>query len=89
MQLCYTQTMDYNARLDTLAHLITQVKDWKNRSDMLKMCKNMRTLADKISQEAVNCRRIHKPTATFVALDTQFNEQFSELEQWVTFALLL
>ena len=87
--LMYTKNMDYTARLDTLTPLILQVKDWSKRNDMLKLHKNMRILADKISQEAVNCRRLHKPTATFVALDTQFNEQYSELEQWLTFALLL
>jgi hypothetical protein len=81
--------MDYTARLDTLTPLILNVKDWKNRNDMLKIHRNMRVLADKISKEAVNCRRIHAPTATFTALDTEFNTQFSELEQWLTFALLL
>jgi hypothetical protein len=49
----------------------------------------MRILADKISQEAVICRRIHKPTATFITLNAEFDVRFSEMEQWMTFALLL
>ena len=81
--------MDYTARLDTLTPLILKVNSWENRNDMLKLHKNMRILANKISQEAVNCRRIHSVTAAFTTLDTDFDTQFSELEQWITFALLL
>lgn len=81
--------MDYTARLDTLTPLILKVANWENRNDMLKLHRNMRNLANKISQEAVICRRLKHPTATFTALDTEFNTQYSELEQWITFALLL
>ena len=81
--------MDYTARIDTLTPLILQVHKWETRNDMLKLHRNMRQLAEKLSKEAVNCRRIHKPTATFATLDAQFNKEYSELEQWLTFALLL
>jgi hypothetical protein len=81
--------MDYTARLDSIAPLILNVKNWSTRNDMLKLHRNMRALAANLSVAAVECRRIHRPTAAFVALDTRFNEQYSELEQWLTFALLL
>ena len=81
--------MDYTDRLDLLTQLILNVQTWNTRNDLLKLHGNMRKLAQQLSVAAVECRRLKKPTAAFVALDAQFNEQYGELEQWITFALLL
>jgi hypothetical protein len=81
--------MDYTERLDSMTQLILNVRNWSTRNDMLKLHRNMRQLAEKLSIEAVNCRRIYSVTATFATLDAQFNKEYSELEQWLTFALLL
>lgn len=85
--------MDYTARLDTLQSTIVSMirgdATWQICRDLLKMLKNMRVLADQLSVAAVECRRLKQTTATFTALDAKFNEQYSEIEQWVTFAMLL
>lgn len=81
--------MDYTERLEILCPLIIGIKEHGIRKDLFKLYRNMVALSVKLSIESVNCRRLHKPTATFIALNAQFNEQFSELEQWITFALLI
>jgi hypothetical protein len=81
--------MNYTARLATLMTQILNVSNWESRKDLLRIFKNLRNLADKLSMESVECRRLRTTTATFLSLAAQFELQYSELEQWVTFALLL
>lgn len=80
--------MNYTERLDVLIPTITGVRDQCAWQDLIKMNSTLRKLAVQLSVSAVECRRIHRPTSTFVALDAKFNELYTELEQWLTFALL-
>lgn len=81
--------MDYTARLDMLSPMINGIPSWDTRRDLAKLHNNLKTLAKALSVAAVDCRRLKHPTATFTVLDAQFDESYAELEQWITFAMLL
>ena len=80
--------IDHTARLDLLLPMISNVP-YHARSDLNKLYGNCRGLADMLSKEAVTCRRLHRPTQTYIELNSKLGTMIDELEQWITFASLL
>jgi hypothetical protein len=62
----------------------------KNRGtyDLMTMYHTCEDLRSELSIEAIECRRLHKPTPQFLELYKKFEKQLENLEMNLTFAAL-
>lgn len=77
------------ARLSRLFDVVKSTTDIRARSELYKMYTNCRAIADNISREEVECRRIQRVTPKYTDLLLQLDNSLDEFEQWVTFSKLL
>jgi hypothetical protein len=52
---------------------------------MYRACEDLRS---ELSKESIECRRLHKPTPTFLELYEKFVKQLENLEMMITYAAL-
>ena len=81
--------MDYAKRIDTAYTQISAVKSKLARRDLLMMLRATESAYTKMSQESVECRRLHKTTSKYQELEKNFLELLTHLEKHITFASLL
>ena len=76
-------------RLDQIERGIPQIKNKVARRDLMKMLKNIDSAVNAVSQESVQCRRLHRETLRYQELVQQAQALVANLEQHLTFAALL
>ena len=83
-----TQSTDIQERVDAVWPLIINSKS-THRRDLLRMFHHCAAVNTELSKEAINCRRVGKITIKYSNLAQELDELVSNLEQYVTFAILL
>ena len=78
-----------SARVQQAQQQIVAVKNPQARRDLIKMLKTLDSALSNLSKESVECRRLHKPTARYQALELEAEELINNLEQFLIFACLL
>lgn len=68
---------------------ISGIQDLCVRRDLECMFRVFERMLDKISQEMVECRRLHRETVRLVELRDQVQKKLSQIEQYITMALLI
>jgi len=76
-------------RLDLAESQIAQVKNKVARKDLLKMVQTIDRALVAADQESVECRRLHRETLHYQELVKNARELIVNLEQHLTFAVLL
>lgn len=76
-------------RLTQIEHQLSQVKNKIARKDLLKMVQTVDRAIVAIDQEKVECRRLHRETLHYQDLVKQAENLMANLEQHLTFAMLL
>jgi hypothetical protein len=76
-------------RITQIERAIPTIKNKIARRDLLKMLRNVDASISAISQESVECRRLHKETLRYRELIDQTKNLITNLEQHLTFAALL
>ena len=76
-------------RLDRAEKQIATVKHKVARRDLLKMVKAIDRAIVAADMESVECRRLHKETPRYKELQQQVDSLLTNLEQHITFAMLL
>jgi len=76
-------------RLKQAERQIAGVRSRVARRDLVKMLKPITTVLNKLSQESVECRRIHRATARYQTLEQQAEDLVKNLEKYLVFACLL
>ena len=76
-------------RLDRAERQIAQVKNKVARKDLLKMVQTIDRAIVAADQASVECRRLHKETICYQELKKQTEDLIINLEQHLTFAVLL
>lgn len=68
---------------------ISGIRDLRVRRDLERMFHVAEKMLSEISQEMVECRRLHRETARLVELKTKTQERLLQIEQYTTMALLV
>jgi hypothetical protein len=76
-------------RLDLAERQIALVKNRVARRDLLKMVQTIDRALVAADMASVECRRLHKETLTYRELVKQAQDLITNLEQHLTFAVLL
>lgn len=76
-------------RLDRAEKQIATVKNKVARRDLLKMVKAIDIAIVAADMESVECRRMHKETPKYRELVKNVSDLLTNLEQHITFAMLL
>jgi hypothetical protein len=76
-------------QLDQAERQIAQVKNKVARKDLLKMVRTIDRAMIAADMESVECRRLHKETARYRELIKKAEDLITNLEQHLTFAVLL
>jgi hypothetical protein len=77
------------ARLDQIERQIPQIKNKVARRDLMKMLKTIDSALVTVDQESVECRRLHRETARYQELVKKAQDLIGNLEQHLTFAMLM
>lgn len=80
---------EFDKRLQTVTSSILGIKDLTARKQLTVMLNTVLNAYTEISREAVECRRLHRPTTRYIELTTKFDLLLTELEQYITFGLLI
>ena len=76
-------------RLKQAEQQIASIRSRVARRDLVKMLKPITTVLNKLSQESVECRRLHRPTARYQTLEQEAEDLVKNLEKYLVFACLL
>jgi hypothetical protein len=76
-------------RVDQAERQIATVRSQVARRDLIKMLKPIDVTLNKLSQESVECRRLHRATARYQQLEQEAEDLINHLEKYLTFACLL
>lgn len=68
---------------------ISGICDSQVRRDLERMFRVAERMLSEISQEEVECRRLHRETIRLVELRTNTQERLLQIEQYITMALLV
>ena len=80
---------DLLERLKQAERQIASVRSRVARRDLVKMLKPIDSVLNKLSQESVECRRLHRPTARYQTLEQEAEDLVKNLETYLLFACLL
>ena len=80
---------DLLERLKQAERQIAAVRSRVARRDLVKMLKPIDSVLNKLSQESVECRRLHRATARYQELEQQAEDLVKNLEKYLVFACLL
>ena len=76
-------------RLKQAEQQIASIRSRVARRDLVKMLKPINIVLNKLSQESVECRRLHRPTARYQTLEQEAEDLVKNLEKYLLFACLL
>jgi len=76
-------------RVEQAERQIATVRSRVARRDLIKMLKPIDLILNRLSQESVECRRLHRPTARYQTLEQEAQDLISHLEKYLIFACLL
>ena len=76
-------------RTTFLEDQIKGLKSFNARIDLTKMLKVLERSITELSQESVECRRLHKSTKKYQTLEAKCAEHLDNLEKHLTYARLL
>lgn len=79
---------DLRQRANEIWIQISKITDLRVRRDLERMFHVAEKLLAQISQEMVECRRLHRETARLSELRTKTQERLLQIEQYLTMALL-
>jgi hypothetical protein len=80
---------DLLERVKQAERQIAAVRSKVARRDLVKMLKPINTVLIRLSQESVECRRLHRPTTRYQALEQEAEDLVKNLEKYLIFACLL
>ena len=80
---------EFEQRLRTMTNSISVLKDPTARRQLTVMLNTVLRAHTEVTREAVECRRLHKPTARYIELVDKREQLLTELEQYATFGLLI
>lgn len=75
-------------RTNQIWRQISSIQNSQHRRDLEKMYNHAEHLLTKISQEHVECRRLHRKTARLGELEQETVEILDQIEQYITLAYL-
>ena len=76
-------------RLKQAERQIAGVRSRVARRDLVKMLKPITIVLNRLSQESVECRRLHRSTARYQLLEQEAEDLVKNLEKYLIFACLL
>jgi hypothetical protein len=80
---------DLLERIKQAERQIAAVRSRVARRDLVKMLKPITIVLNRLSQESVECRRLHRPTARYQTLEQEAEDLVKNLEKYLVFACLL
>ena len=80
---------DLLERIKQAERQIAGVRSRVARRDLVKMLKPINTVLNRLSQESVECRRLHRATARYQTLEQEAEDLVKNLEKYLVFACLL
>jgi hypothetical protein len=78
----------YLLRIDQLTSQSRQFKSYEAREDMARMINPVRVIAQELSQELVECRRLRRMTARAETLEAKLQDSLSNAEKMLIYAQL-
>ena len=80
---------DLLERIKQAERQIAAVRSRVARRDLVKMLKPITIVLNRLSQESVECRRLHRATARYQTLEQEAEDLVKNLEKYLIFACLL
>ena len=80
---------DLLERIKQAERQIAAVRSRVARRDLVKMLKPITIVLNRLSQESVECRRLHRATARYQLLEQEAEDLVKNLEKYLIFACLL
>jgi len=80
---------DLLERIKQAERQIASVRSRVARRDLVKMLKPITIVLNRLSQESVECRRLHRATARYQLLEQEAEDLVKNLEKYLVFACLL
>jgi hypothetical protein len=78
----------YLTRIDQLTSQSRQFKSYEAREDMARMINPVRDIAQKLSQELVECRRLRRMTSRAETLEAKLQDSLDNAEKMLMYARL-
>ena len=78
----------YLLRIDQLTSQSRQFKSYEAREDMARMINPVRAIANELSQELVECRRLGRMTARAETLEAKLQDSLDNAEKMLMYARL-
>jgi hypothetical protein len=78
----------YLQRIDQLTTQSRQFKSYEAREDMARMINPVRAIANELSQELVECRRLRRMTSRAQTLEAKLQDSLSNAEKMLMYARL-
>ena len=78
----------YLLRIDQLTSQSRQFKSYEAREDMARMINPVRAIANELSQELVECRRLRRMTSRAESLEAKLQDSLDNAEKMLMYARL-
>jgi hypothetical protein len=78
----------YLQRIDQLTSQSRQFKSYEAREDMARMINPVRVIANELSQELVECRRLRRMTSRAETLEAKLQDSLDNAEKMLMYARL-
>ena len=78
----------YLLRIDQLTAQSRQFKSYEAREDMARMINPVRAIANELSQELVECRRLRRMTSRAETLEAKLQDSLDNAEKMLMYARL-
>ena len=78
----------YLTRIDQLTTQSRQFKSYEAREDMARMINPVRVIANELSQELVECRRLGRMTSRAETLEAKLQDSLDNAEKMLMYARL-
>jgi hypothetical protein len=79
---------EYLQRIDTLSRQTQRFKSYEAREDLDRMINAAQAVAQNLSRELVECRRLHRITARAQTLEIKLEDLLANAEQMMVYAQL-
>jgi hypothetical protein len=79
---------EYLLRIDQLTSQSRQFKSYEAREDMARMINPVRVIAQELSQELVECRRLRRMTSRAQTLEAKLQDSLNNAEKMLMYARL-
>jgi predicted DNA-binding protein len=82
------QYLEYLERIDQLSRQSRRFKSYEAREDMERMINPVRVIAQQLSQELVECRRLRRMTVRAETLEAKLQQSLDNAEKMLMYAQL-